>query len=161
MSEIKTIQEGKQFLRDNFRQGAKCPCCGQMVKCYRYKLYATSARALIELYKLDQRNPEVGYFHVSEYAEAKNGQPRAPHFAELRFWGLIERMPHDGNPHKKSLGFWAITHKGRQFVRKEQKLWAKILVYNNTFQGFDESAGTVGIDEALGNGFDYQELMTS
>lgn len=49
---METIAEAKQYLNDNFENGVECPCCGQNVKKYKYNLFATSALALIDLYKL-------------------------------------------------------------------------------------------------------------
>lgn len=153
---MQTIDEAKQFLRDNLHAGAKCPCCGQQVKCYKYKLYGTAARALIDLYKLGN-----GYHHVSQYAEAGAGRLRAPHFAELRFWGLIERRPLNDNPKKRSSGYWRITKKGKLFVRGEITVNSRILVYNGKFQGFAPDSVLINIKDALGNDFDYRELMTN
>lgn len=150
-----TIDDAKQYLRENWKKGCNCPACGQRVQLYDYKLYATSASALVRLHRLGE-----GYHHVSKYAEAGDTYPRAPHFAELRFWGLIEPMPKDeDNTKKKSSGFWRITSKGTQFVLQEIKLHSRILVYNNKFQGYSEKSTPITIRQAFDNEFDYEELM--
>lgn len=153
-----TITEAKQFLRDNWEDGCKCPACGQHVQLYNYKLFATSAYALILLYQLHQQRPTEEYFHIREYAEAKDGKARAPHFAELRFWGLIEKQPND-DPSKKSSGYWRITDRGVDFVRGGLKVNSRILIFNNRFQGFAANSEMINIRQALGNRFDYRELM--
>lgn len=150
-----TLTEAKQHLREEWKKGTNCPCCGQRVQLYDYKLYSTSASALVRLFKLGQ-----GYHHVSKYAEAGNGYPRAPHFAELRFWDLIADMPKsDNDTKKKSSGFWRITSKGIQFVLKEIEVPSRILVYNNKFQGYSEKSTSINIKQAFDNEFDYEELM--
>ena len=73
-----TLAEVKTYLRDQFSDGCDCPACGQFVKLYNYKLFATSAWALIQLYKLHEKRPNEAYFHISEYAEAGEGRIRAP-----------------------------------------------------------------------------------
>jgi hypothetical protein len=151
------IAEAKEFLKRNWEAGCKCPACGQHVQLYDYKLFATSAYSLILLYRMD-KNSDQEYFHIREYAEAQKGKARAPHFAELRFWGLIQRADND-DPAKKSSGYWKITDLGKQFVRGEIKVQSRILVYNNKFQGFSAKSESIDIHQALSNRFDYSELM--
>lgn len=148
-----TIKDAKKFLRENYYDGCECPACGQHVQLYDYKLFATSAVALMRLYNLGD-----GFHHISKFAEANDNYGRAPHFAELRFWGLVEKMPND-DPNKKSSGFWRITDKGKQFADGIIKVQSRILVYNNTFQGFSDKSEEIDIKQALGNKFDYSELM--
>lgn len=151
-----TIQDAKDYLRAKWEKGTPCPACGQRVQLYDYKLYATSARALIELYKLGD-----GYHHVSDFAEADGDRPRAPHFAELRFWQLITAKSTNENPKKKSSGFWAISERGKAFVKGEITLPSRILIFNNKFQGFSDKSEEITIGNALGNEFDYEDLMGS
>lgn len=150
-----TIEEARKYLRHNWNDGCKCPACGQHVQLYDYKLFATSAFALIELYKLGN-----GYHHISEYAEAGKNKQRAPHFAELRFWGLIEASTNNDITRKAS-GYWKITAKGEQFVKGEISVPSRILIFNNKFQGFSGKSTNIKISEALGNKFDYSELWRS
>ncbi len=150
----KTLEEAKQELRKGWVKGIECPACTQFVKLYNYKLFATSAQALIILSKLPD-----GYHHISQYAEATKSRPRAPHFAELRFWGLVEKLEPNTDPKVKSLGMWKITEKGRLFVTKQLEVKSRILVFNNTFCGFAKDSEDIGIVEALGNRFNYAELM--
>lgn len=153
-----TLAEVKTYLRDQFSDGCDCPACGQFVKLYNYKLFATSAWALIQLYKLHEKRPNEAYFHISEYAEAGEGRIRAPHFAELRYWGLIAKMEND-DPKKKSSGYWGITDLGRRFVLGKVTVQSRILLFNNQFQGFAKNAEPIKIREALDARFDYQEIM--
>lgn len=154
---METVAKAKEYLRENWEQGVDCPCCGQHVQLYDYKLFATSARALILLYRLTKERPDE-YFHISEYAEADRGKSRAPHFAELRFWGLISKQSNT-DPAKKSSGYWKITTKGKEFVDGTITVPSRILVYNNRFKGFSDKSTDIDINEALGNKFNFAELM--
>lgn len=146
-----TIAQAKLKLTENFENGMDCPCCGQFVKQYKYNLFATSACALIDLYKLPR-----DYHHVSQFAEARKGKARASHFAELRFWGLAEPMD-SKTATTNSSGMWRITKDGELFVQNKYHVRKLVLVFNNKFFGFE--GRFINIKDALGNKFDYNELM--
>lgn len=136
------------------KNGTICPCCGQVVKMYTYKMYALSSLALIRLYQ--KTNKKNKPYHISEISESDGVTPRASHFAELRHWGLI--VPEKNvDPKKKSSGYWRITDKGKQFVEQGLKIPEKIKMYNNTFFGFEGEE--IDIMQSLGNDFNYYELM--
>jgi hypothetical protein len=146
-----SLKEAKRHLRANMEKGLNCPCCGQMVKLYNYKLFSTSAAALIRLYNLGGE-----YHHVREFAEANNKQARAPHFAELRHWELVQAGATDGFDNKSS-GYWSITDKGEKFVQGLIKVPERILIFNNKLYGF--RGVDIDIKQALSNKFSYAELM--
>ena len=152
---MQTIQQAKDFLAENFDEGEDCPCCGQMVKRYKYNLFATSAMALIDLYKLEK---ETGVFfhHISKFAEARKGRARASHFAELRFWGLAHPMDKK-TATENSSGMWRMTDLGRAFVERRTGVPKSVMVFNNKFQGL--TGEIINIKQALGNKFDYEEVM--
>jgi len=158
-----TVEDAKKFLRENYVDGCECPTCGQYVKLYDYKLFATSALALIRLYNQTKETKRLdpshdGFFHISKYAEATKEYARAPHFAELRFWGMIEPAVNNDTT-KKSSGYWRITPIGEQFVKGRSTVKSRILVFNNKFQGFSDKSEDITIRQALGNKFDYLELI--
>jgi len=155
LEDIKTLEEAKQFIAENFYVGTPCPCCGQQVKQYEYKLYDSSASALIRLYNLTLFKGE-GEFHVRDFAEATQLYTRASHFAELRFWGLIEKGEKTSK-NTPSAGFWRITEKGKQFVRNEITVKSSIKMFNNQFQGF--SGDLISIKECLGTKFNYADIF--
>ena len=154
LPKFETHQEAKDYLRKNFEKGCKCPTCGQRVQLYNYKLFASSAFALIRLSKLGAE-----WHHIKDFAEATDNTPRAPHFAELRFWKMVEPMPLNSDPKKKASGFWRITQEGRLFVAGMLEVQSRILVYNNNFVGFAKNAEIINIKDALGNEFNYEELI--
>lgn len=155
-----TIGEARKELRENWEKGINCICCGQRVQLYNYKLFASSAIALIRLYSLTRENyGHKTYFHIKDYAEAGEGRPRAHHFAELRFWGLIEKSTENPDSAKKSSGYWKITEKGKNFVEGKLKVHSRILIFNNTFAGYAKNSELINIKDSLENKFDYTELM--
>lgn len=158
MALFETLEESKQYLRDNWKQGVDCPCCNQRVQLYDYKLFSSSALALIVLYRLSKQDINQPYFHAREFAYGVNGEGRATHYTDMKFWGLIEKMPND-DPKKKSSGFWRITDQGRLFVEGKIKVPSRILVFNNKFYGYTDKSELISIRDALGNHFDYSELM--
>ena len=148
---MKTILEGRAHLSANFEKGTICPCCSQFVKVYKYKLYANSIKALIELSHLGP-----GFHHISKYAEATKHRPRAAHFADLRHWGFIRKSmePVDG---KKSSGFWEITLEGHKFIYGKTTAKERVRIFNNNLFGFEGEE--ISVLQALGNKFNYDELM--
>ena len=61
------------------------------------------------------------------------------------------------NPKIKSHGLWRITDKGISFVLNTSHVCEKVKLYNNQAWGFDGSL--INIKQALGNKFDYSELI--
>lgn len=106
------------------------------------------ARLLIKLMHMP-----AGYHHVTEISTANTG---SQDFSKLRYWGLISEKPNDKTD-KRTSGLWMITDKGRSFARNEIKVQKRVLIYNGKMQGFSEDH--TDIIEALGDKFDYQELM--
>lgn len=149
-----TIREAKKKLRENWERGINCPCCGQMVKLYKRKLYAIQARGLIELYKLDQT--ESKYYHIREI-EGKFRGSGGGDFAKLRYWKLIEEKPNEDDPSKRTSGMWQITDRGRDFVLGNVKVRSHMTIFDGKFQGLE--GDLITIQEALGKKFNYSELM--
>ena len=151
MEGVVTIQEAKDYLRDNCKAGVKCPCCKQNVKLYRRKLHKTMALSLISLYKLGS-----GYQPINMIMRgiSENGPGD---FSKLKYWGMIEQKPNDTE--YRSSGFWRITEKGKSFVYGDLQVQETALVYNGRCLGFEGEM--LDIKKALGNKFSYNELMES
>lgn len=145
---MKTIQEAKQYLRQTFEKGSTCPCCGQGVKLYHRPIYFNQAFSLINLYKLGP-----GYFHISAFSTGRTG---GGDFAKLRFWGLIAEQPNTDDG-KRTSGMWEITEKGINWVLGETTVQKYVDIYNQKPISF--SSDQISIREALGNDFNYDELM--
>lgn len=144
-----TLEEAKQILRDNWVEGIDCLCCGQMVKKYSRKLTSSMARGLISLYK--QSSDQEKYIHISKIASVNGGE-----FAQLKRWGLINDAENPDTT-KRVSGLWMITDKGRFFVENEISVPMYCETYNGKTLSFSDE--TTNIERALGNRFDYTELM--
>lgn len=158
MTKLYTLEEAKQYLRDNWEKGVDCPCCTRAVKLYHYTINSGQAYATILIHKLtEQLQPEDGWLHVSnEFAKIKvNAHTLSYHRAAL--WGLIERMPTNDNPKKKTSGFWRLTAEGRQFVLGAHKVKREVYVFEGNI--IRTGGELVGVRDALQEKFDYEELM--
>jgi len=154
---IETLEEAKQLLRDNWEQGIKCPCCGQWVKRYPYKLNSNAAVSLIWIYRLGLDEKD-GWVHVQQrFTEVFNRNATAMSYIVLKHWGFIEPKPNNLDPDKNASGYWRITTRGINFVLHGTKEPTHAHVYNNRAVGFAEEYAD--IKQALGVKFSYAELM--
>jgi len=150
---METIKEAKEFLRANYDRGVTCPCCGQYVKLYKRKLNSGMAVALIRMYS----HARLDWVNVKDFL--RQHKYRNNHdWTLLRFWGIIEEDNQEGPEGAKSAGHWRITPKGHNFVLNRIRVPKRVSLYNNQFRGFDEE--TTSIVEALGDHFNYHELMS-
>ena len=147
---IETLEQAKTHVNQGLSDGVVCPCCGQLAKLYRRKIYAAPARALISLYHKNIVSPD--YYHITALDVDLGGSD----FSKLKYWGLIEKAPND-DPEKHSSGLWMITPKGEGYVRDHISVPKYCYVFNNEAFGFSEEKQ--GIRDALGEKFDYNELM--
>lgn len=145
-----TIDEAKKHLRENWEKGTPCPCCGQFVKLYRRKLTSGMAVALIRLYRLTKLDHDE-YVHITKLGHLNGGE-----FAQLVRWSLIQEMPND-NDVKRTSGNWRITRDGILFVKGELSVASHVYTYNGKTIKFSKTS--TDIHEALGNKFNYKEIM--
>lgn len=152
---METLQEAKQFLRDNWLKGTHCPCCNQFVKRYQRKLNSGMAVSLIRLYKENGQD----WMHALHTLVRLNPKATIMEYSKLKYWGFLEEKPGDVDPSKKSSGIWRITDEGVAFIKDFAPAPKYIYLYNNKFLGFSDEI--INIKDALGSNFDYQELMAS
>ena len=145
---ITTIEEAKKFLNDNFEEGTNCPCCHQNVKLYKVKLTGGMASVLIKFYKARKRD----WVHPIKELKTVNGD-----YAKLRHWWLLEKNQIHNYPSLKDSGLCRITTYGISVIVGDCLFPEKIKLYNNKFYGY--SGEQITIRQALGNKFDYEELM--
>ena len=145
---IFTVESAKHWLRDKAeRSGGICPVCNRFTKVYRRQITSSMARFLIEFWKEWQ---DFDYHHV-----AKNYR-RCGDYAKLHYWGLME--PRGDRPDaKKTSGYWRITPDGLDFIRGDFIVPRFARVYDGHVLGYDGQDFT--ISDALGEGFNYEELM--
>lgn len=148
--EFNTLEEAKEFLRDNWEKGTKCPCCGQRVKLYKRALYGTIAADLIRLYHLDQSE----FHHIG--AITSQNRSGGGDFAKLTYWGFVEEAKKT-DPKKRTSGMWKITERGVYFVENRLIVLSHAQIYDGKLLGLTGSP--VNIKDVLGEKFNYEELM--
>ena len=147
-----TLDEAKMFILINREKGIKCPCCNQFVKLYKRKLNSGMAITLIRMYN----HNKFGWISVKDFLRRyslKNNHD----WTLLRHWTLIEEKPENPEHGGKTNGVWRLTDLGRRFVERKINVMERLLIYNNTFMGFEGTR--ININYALGDKFDYDELM--
>jgi len=144
-----SIQFARAWLRERLHDGADCPVCTQRVQLYRRKLNAGMAKALIQIYI--QAGTEW-----TRVQDIPNG-PKGGDYAKLRFWGLLEPrgdQAGDGN----SAGWWRVTAAGQAFIHGAPAP-SHVGTFNNQTYPLREPVTQITIREALGDKFDYDQLM--
>lgn len=147
------LYQAKAWLRERVEDGERCPCCGQLAKVYRRKIHSTIARALVDLYRLGQPNPDD---ELDRWIHVPTVISPACEIGKARYWGLVEERPRrrsDGS----HAGWWRLTDTGIAFVEGRHRVPQYARVYDGRCLGV--IGDTVGIREALGDHFDYDELM--
>jgi len=142
------VSEARKDLLNQLDVGVECPCCGQFAKEYKRKLNSAMALYLIRLYKLTE-----GYHHISEI----DGANRGGDFAKMKYYGFIEEEINEDTS-KRTSGVWKITPEGRAFALNESTVTSHFRVYNGELLGF--TGEQINIIEALGQHFNYEELMS-
>lgn len=147
---METIAEGRAFIAEGKFKGVHCPVCDKWCKANTYKPMWAQMVGLINLYNLDLREP--GPHHIR-----KLGPPDT--------WSALQKLKHAGlivadyndDPKKRTSGSWAITEKGKAFVRGEISIPSGYIVYNDELLGIEE--GHITIHDAIKGKFDYEEAM--
>jgi hypothetical protein len=143
-----TLQEAKDFLKNNWKVGVECPCCKQFVKLYATPFNSNMAIFLISLVLLYQKNKTPIH-----YKKCKFSSRNYPHLAK---WNLMVTDKSE-TADKKTSGFWTPTQLGIDFVNNKCSVKSKAYIYNNNIYGF--GGDDINIVDALGNKFNYQKLM--
>ena len=108
-------------------------------------------RMLIKLYHLGE-----GAHHVREITKGIS-ETGTNDFSKLLHWGMIQPVQ-NVDTSKRTSGYWSITDRGKMFVNGELANVPKyVKIYNGQRIGFSEEKTTIIM--ALGNKFNYQELM--
>lgn len=148
-----TIDQARAWLRERLRDGAECPVCTQRVQLYRRKLNSGMVHALFRIY---QHN-STEWTRVQDMPNA----PKGGDYAKLRFWGLLEQNParaEDGN----SAGYWRVTADGVSFLMGSMSVPSHIGTFDNKVYPLRPDEYTlITAREALGNKFDYDELLAN
>jgi hypothetical protein len=143
-----TIEEARRkFIEDSARGPARCLCCKTLFRQYQRGMTSVIARALIGIYQVRE---DHGYAHMSHVARVVD--LRGGDYAKARYWGLAD-------PHPEKAGWWRLTSLGERFVKGLASVSGHALVVNG--RCIDFGGEPVTIRQALGERFDYNELMGS
>jgi hypothetical protein len=142
-----TVRDAQKWLAEHVEEGVNCPVCHQRAKIYRRNIHATMAATAVKMYR---HGGAREFIHTADL-------PGDTHEAsELSWWGLIEeekiRRPDGGRA-----GYWCLTPLGRQWVLG----LAHVQRYAHVYDGnvLSHSGGPVSVHDALGEKFNYWELM--
>ena len=146
-----TLAEAKKVVRDGLKSGITCPCCGRLCKLYPRKLHKEMATFLIQLVRAAEHDD--GWIHIRNLLPAS---PKASTDGSyLTHWGLLETKPSD--PGEKSDGFYRPTDKGKRFVQGKVRVPSHAYIFSGRCYHFSDEQ--VSITEALGQPFNYREMM--
>ncbi len=145
------IREARQKLQARLDEGVTCPCCKQYAKRYKRKLNSSMAAALCWMWA----HARDAWIEVP--LAAPSWVLKAREYPKLAWWGLIEEKPRQQGSKARTSGVWRVTPLGADFVRGCSDVPRYAFVYNGEVQDFTET--TTDIRHALGDRFDYAELM--
>ena len=143
---MQTIEDARAYLAKNAMEGARCPCCNQMVKLYRRPLTRNMAKVLLEFYRGARHGD--GWLHIRR--DVFRGHAADGEHAKLRYWGLLEER-------QERSGYWRITERGKQFVEGQILMPRVALVLNGQVLALDRSK-QVSFYDVLGKHFDFKEV---
>jgi hypothetical protein len=147
-SPFTTLQQIQAWLRQHADTGVDCPACTQRVQVYRRKVNSGMARSLIAMYTVGGRD----WIHLPTQIGARSREE-----GKLAYWGLVEEEK-TKRPDGGRAGYWRVTARGEEFVKCRLSIPKYARVYNGRVLGFDTTT-LVTIKDALGDKFDYAELM--
>ena len=145
----KSLAQARHEMREKIDKGTRCPCCGRFVKLYKRKLSAEMVVFLFALCReyrgdfLDIRRLRTWKYQRGDYAY-------------LAHWGLVEQREGD-EPGKRGSAHWKPTEEAFQFIFRHLKMASHIHMLCGDYLG--RSDKLVSVDDALGEKFDYDELM--
>jgi hypothetical protein len=156
-----TLAEATTWLRAHVKKGAVCPCCEQGAKIYQRKLSSSMAAALILIRRAFRKQSD--WLHVPEYLTevAANGAIiRGGDWAKLVHWGLLEAKDDEKRKDgSRRVGFYKITQLGIDFVEGRVRVPRYVYIYAQKRVGVSDK--TTSVQEALGDRFNYGEMMSA
>lgn len=151
-----TIEEAKKFIADNSESGCSCPVCDQYYRLYRRKLNTGVALFLLGLYKIQKQSVFSEYTHAKEVVKKIGAYTTSRDYSILEYWGFMKPEPNTDD-RKRTSGNWLITSIGRMFVENKISVASHALILNGKLVGWSDT--TINMEKALGNDFNYWELM--
>jgi len=137
-------------------KGTSCPICSRPIRKYKRKFSSAIASFLIVLVNNIGSDP---WFDANEVDANRYGVMKGGDYAKAEKWGLAEQRPKINGVSKKGESMWRPTELGVSFVNGLVVIPKHAYVYKNKVLSFTEEM--IDIKEALGNKFDYEEMMNS
>jgi len=157
-AEWMTVAQVQARLAADIAKGTGCPCCGQHVKDYKWSLLAPMAASLMWMVRQAKRTGR-GDIHMNG-PDVPDFIKRSRSFPKLVHWGLVRPVTKAALlKDKRWNGQWNPTMDGVEFAHNRLQVPAWVRVYNNTC--VERSFTTVGVRDALGKRFNYDELVTT
>lgn len=141
------LAQVRAWLRLKLDDGTRCPACEQFCKVYQRKLNSGMARSLIAMY----RAGGTDFVHIPTEIGARSREE-----GKLAYWALVEEQK-ENRPDGGRAGYWRVTDKGEQFVLGLVKVPKYARVYDG--RCLELTGDFIVIQDALGDSFDYGELM--
>lgn len=138
-------------------EGITCPTCSQHCKVYRRTINAQMARALIALYRACCLHTAAGSGYMHWPTVLKDAGVQRADEAKLWYWRLVEPEGTERDDGSNRVGRWRPTRLGVQFVTEGAAVARYALIYNQRLLGL--AGGPISIRDALGERFDFDDLM--
>jgi hypothetical protein len=136
------------------KEHVECPLCEKLCKVYPRKLNKEMARFIIRIVRRYEQGND--WVHVREVINTNTFA--SSNGTMLTHWGmLIHKAKDPNNTRDRTSGLWKPTQKAVDFVYERIQVPAHIRLYHDTV--VDRSTELIGIREALGVEFNYEELM--
>lgn len=135
-------------------EGIRCPCCTQFCKAYTRRINSGMARSLIWLVRTWRAGDPESWIHIPSSGPRYVLANRE--LARFTFWEMVQARFNEDKS-KRDSGYWRPTDLGISFAMGESRAPRWVKLYDNGIRAWSE--GAVGIRDALGEHFDYDELM--
>lgn len=135
--------------------GGHCVVCDRWGKIYSRPINRTMAHSLIWLAHAEA--DADGWVDVPK--KGPRWVVQSNQLPTLRWWGLVERKPNEGETKTKHSGLWRLTPEGGKFVSHGARIPKHVFTYNDTVQGYGTE--TVTIKDCFLDNFDYNTVMST
>jgi len=134
--------------------GTNCPLCGKHVQVYRRKFNSRMALIMMDTFRVFERYPGR-YLEIGNYCAKRHGYISGEH-AKLVWWGMLKKQHVASERGAKSAGLYRMTTLGFDFVHHRVSVPSHVFEYRSAILKWE---GQINIVDALGEGFNYHELM--
>lgn len=149
------LVDARNFIRARMNDGIDCPCCGRLVKSYKFTLLGTMAATLMWIVaKAKQTN--IPWVHLNN-PEAPPWVKADRNYPRLAYWDLAVAREQAEKDEKRCSGYWKATKLGMDFVYNRAKVPRHIIAYNNI--PYEQAIEMVSIQDVMKKKFNYEEML--